>query len=118
MSVKTPGGLTKREIITNTVLQGDTWGSLLASVDAVAKDVEKAALGYIYKENMQVCMLELVDEEIIISYENIYNGNILNQRKVLIRFEANMKIRNDMKSSKVPCEKIIDPLNCYQSSNG
>ena len=32
MSVKTPGGLTDRQTIRNIVLQGDTWGSLLASV--------------------------------------------------------------------------------------
>ena len=49
-------------------------------------------------------------EEIIISYENIYNGNIFNQRKVLIRFEANMKIRNNMKLSKVPCDQIFVSL--------
>ena len=57
-------------------------------------------------------------EEIIISYENIYNGNIFNQRKVLTRFEANMKTRNNMKLSKVPCDQDIGPLNCHQSSNG
>ena len=64
MSVKTPGGLTRRQIITNTVLQGDTWGSLLASAqaDAIAKDVEKAEIGYTYKESMQISMLGLVDD--------------------------------------------------------
>ena len=64
MSVKTPGGLSERQIITNTVLQGDTWGSILAStqVDAIAKDVEKADIGYIYKKSMQISMLGLVDD--------------------------------------------------------
>ena len=32
MAVNTPSGLTEREILTNVVLQGDTWGSLLASI--------------------------------------------------------------------------------------
>ena len=32
MSVKTPAGLTDRQTIRNIVLQWDTWGSLLASV--------------------------------------------------------------------------------------
>ena len=61
----------------------------------------------------------LNQEEITIQYENIYNGNIHNQRKVLKRFENNLKARNHIiSSSKVPCDQVIGPLNCYQSSNG
>ena len=60
----------------------------------------------------------LNQEEITIQYENIYNGNIHNQRKVLKRFENNLKARNHIiSSSKVPCDQVIGPLNCYQSSN-
>ena len=32
MDVNTPSGLTKRQTLKNVVLQGDTWGSILASV--------------------------------------------------------------------------------------
>ena len=32
MAVKTPSGLTQRQIIRDTVLQGNTWGSIIASV--------------------------------------------------------------------------------------
>ena len=32
MSVKTPTGLTERQTVKDIVLQGDTWGSILASV--------------------------------------------------------------------------------------
>ena len=32
MDVNTPGGISERQVIENTVLQGDTWGSKLASV--------------------------------------------------------------------------------------
>ena len=48
MAVKTPNGLTDRQTIENIVLQGDTWGSIMASVqvDAICKDVEKAGIGY------------------------------------------------------------------------
>ena len=35
MAVKTPSGLTDRQVINDCVLQGDTWGSLLASVQVV-----------------------------------------------------------------------------------
>ena len=32
MAVKTPGGLTERQVLRNCVLQGDTFGSILASI--------------------------------------------------------------------------------------
>ena len=64
MTMKTPGGLTERQIIRNCVLQGDTWGSLLASaqVNSIAKDVEEAGLGYLYKDSLSVSLLGLVDD--------------------------------------------------------
>ena len=64
MAVKTPGGLTERQIIRKCMLQGDTWGSLLASaqVDSIAKDVEEAGLGYLYKDSLSVSLLGLVDD--------------------------------------------------------
>ena len=69
MAVKTPGGLTDRQIIRNSVLQGDTFGSLLASVqvDTIAKEVEKAGIGYQYKNELAVNILGLVDDLIGIS---------------------------------------------------
>ena len=64
MSVKTPIGLTDRQVLKNIVLQGDTWGSILASVqvDAIAKDVEEAGLGYRYKQSLEIGILGLVDD--------------------------------------------------------
>ena len=69
MSVKTPGGLTDRQVLKNLVLQGDTWGSILASVqvDTIAKDVEEADLGYLYKESLPVSILGLVDDMLGVS---------------------------------------------------
>ena len=66
MAVKTAGGLTDREMIQNSVLQGDTFGSLLASiqVDTIAKEVEKAGIGYNYKEELPINILGLVDDMI------------------------------------------------------
>ena len=66
MSVKTPGGLTERQIISNCVLQGDTWGSILASVqvDAIGQAVEEAGIGYQYKDELPVSLLGLVDDVI------------------------------------------------------
>ena len=69
MAVKTPGGLTDRKVIRNSVLQGDTFGSLLASVqvDTIAKDLKKAGLGYRYKEELEIDILGLVDDIIAVS---------------------------------------------------
>ena len=63
MAVKTPGGLTTRQILKNIVLQGDTWGSILASVqvDSIAKDIHESGLGYMFKDTLQVRVLGLVD---------------------------------------------------------
>ena len=64
MAVNTPYGLTERQTIKNVVLQGDTFGSILASVqvDAIAKEVEETGLGYKYKDSLTVGMLGLVDD--------------------------------------------------------
>ena len=66
MSVKTPGGLRDCQVVKNCVLQGDTFGLNLASVqvNSIAKEVEEADLGYIYKESLSVSLLGLVDDVI------------------------------------------------------
>ena len=64
MAVKTPGGLTDRLMITNSVLQGDTWGPMLASVqvDKIGKSLEEAGIGYLYKNELPISMLGLIDD--------------------------------------------------------
>ena len=59
MAVKTPTGLTERQEVTNIVLQGDTWGSLLASVqvDSLYKECIKAGHHYLYKDKLPVGFL-------------------------------------------------------------
>ena len=44
MSVKTPSGLTERQTVKDIVLQGDTFGSILASVqvDSIGKECIEA----------------------------------------------------------------------------
>ena len=66
MAVNTPSGLSERQTITNVVLQGDTWSSLLASVqvDSIGKEVEKTGYGYRYKDVLPVTLLGLVDDMI------------------------------------------------------
>ena len=66
MAVNTPSGLSERQIIENCVLQGDTWGSILASVqvDTIGKECEASGLGYKYKDSLQVSLLGMVDDMI------------------------------------------------------
>ena len=72
-AVKTPNGLTDRQIVKDIVLQGDTFGSLLASVqvDTIGKECIAEGLGYIYKESLQVGFLGLVDDIIGITTAGI-----------------------------------------------
>ena len=53
-------------MLRNIVLQGDTWGSLLASVqvDSIAKECHDAGYGYLYKGVLPISMLGLVDDTI------------------------------------------------------
>ena len=48
MSVNTPHGQTEVQTIQDVVLQGDTFGSLLASVqvDNICQEVDKSGFGY------------------------------------------------------------------------
>ena len=62
MAVNTPNGLSERQSIKNVVLQGDTFGSILASVqvDSIGKEVEEAGYSYRYKDALDIGMLSLV----------------------------------------------------------
>ena len=64
MAVNTPCGLSERQKLENIVLQGDTFGSLLASVqvDNIGKHCQQSGFGYRYKDSLEVSMLGLVDD--------------------------------------------------------
>ena len=64
MAVKTPTGLTERQTVSDIVLQGDTFGSLLASVqvDMIGKDCMEAGHHYLYKNLLPIGFLGLVDD--------------------------------------------------------
>ena len=64
MAVKTPTGLTERQVIRDIVLQGDTFGSILASVqvDAIGQECMKAGYFYKYKDKLPIGFLGLVDD--------------------------------------------------------
>ena len=64
MAVKTNNGLTDRNSIENVVLQGDTFGSILASVlvDNICRSVETSGYGIKYKDVVDISVLALVDD--------------------------------------------------------
>ena len=64
MAVKTKNGLTERQSLSDLVLQGDTWGSMLASVqvDTIGKECQERGYGYRYKDSLMVNMLGMVDD--------------------------------------------------------
>ena len=70
MAVNTPSGLTERQTLRNVVLQGDTWSSMLASiqVDKICKDIDSSGYGYQYKDSLPVSMLALVDDLVGVTY--------------------------------------------------
>ena len=64
MAVRTSYGLTDRQTVESTVLQGDTWASLLASVqvDSIVRESENVGLFYSYKDSLSISNLGLVDD--------------------------------------------------------
>ena len=64
MAVNTPSGLTERQKVSDIVLQGDTFSSLLASVqvDSISKDCSASGFGYNYKNKLSVGILGLMDD--------------------------------------------------------
>ena len=64
MSVNTPDGLTQISEIENCVLQGDTFRSILASVqvDSIGKECAESDYGYKYQNILPIGMLGLVDD--------------------------------------------------------
>ena len=64
MAVKTNSGLTERQVLKDVVLQGDTFGSILASVqvDSIGKECQETGYGYKYMDILPVSILGLVDD--------------------------------------------------------
>ena len=79
MAVNTPYGLSERQTLENIVLQGDTWGSLLASVqvDMIGQECSESGYGYKYKDSLPVGMLGLVDDTIGVT-EVGYKAQMMN----------------------------------------
>ena len=79
MAVKTPAGLTERQTIKDIVLQVDTFGSILASVqvDSIGQECMRAGHYYLYKDKLPVGFLGLVDDIVGIT-ERGYKAQQLN----------------------------------------
>ena len=79
MAVKTANGLSDRQTVNDIVLQGDKWGSILASVqvDKIGQDCMNAGYFYSYKNILPVGFLGLVDDIVGIT-EAGYKAHQLN----------------------------------------
>ena len=79
MAVNTPDGLSKRQTLNNIVLQGDTFGSILASVqvDTIGQECSESGYGYKYKDILPVGILGLVDDTIGVT-EVGYKAQMMN----------------------------------------
>ena len=66
MAVNTPDGLTESRKCCHVVLQGDTWGSILAlvQVDSIGKEVANTDFGYKHMDKLPVTLLGLMDDMI------------------------------------------------------
>ena len=79
MAIKTQDGLTKRTEITSSILQGDSWGPIYASVegDQIGKEALEAGHSYLYKGKLEIGPLGLIDD-IMGATEAGYQAHMLN----------------------------------------
>ena len=117
MAVNTPNGLSERHIIEDVVLQGDTWGSILASVqvDTIGKEIEDSGLGYKYKDVLPVSLLGLVDDLIgvtLAGYQAQELNAVLNVKTAEKRLQFGPSKCNSMIISKSTESFINSPLPC------
>ena len=102
VAVRTPVGMTKRETITNIIMQETVWGSLLcaATTDKLAKRVyEEGELLYKYKGEVDVPPLEMVDKILTLqkcgaTYEamNLKVNAFIEQKKLTLGLKKCTKI--------------------------
>ena len=107
MEVNTPNGRTEVQNIEDVVLQGDTFGSLLASVqvDRICQEIESTGLGYKHKNILSVSMLGLVDDLIGITpvgYKAQQMNEIINVKSAEKRLQFGVSKCKSMLISKKP----------------
>ena len=119
MAVNTPNGLSERQNIENVVLQGDTFGSILASVqvDSIGKEVEEMDFSYKYKEALTIGMPGLVDDLIGVTkagYQAHQMNAVLNVKTAEKRLQFSATKCKSMLVSKnvdtVPSNSLIQTL--------
>ena len=115
MAVNTPNGLSERQTLENVVLQGDTWGSLMASVqvDLIGKEVERSGYGYMYKDVQSVSLLGLVDDIIGVTeagYRAQQLNAMLNVKTAEKRLQFGINKCKSMLVSRSPQTVLNSPL--------
>ena len=78
MAVNTPSGLTQRQVIRDSVLQGYTFSSLLAlvQVDSIGQDCSRSGYGYKYMDKLHIGILGLVDDTVAVTEAGCKYGHL------------------------------------------
>ena len=108
-AVNTAYGITDRQTITSSVLQGDTWGTSFASVqtDFIGKEAEEAGYGsYRYKDKVPVTVLGLVDDMIGVTYAG-YEAHQLNAHMNLKSAIKRLQFNTDKCKTMTVGRKIV-----------
>ena len=114
MAVNTPAGLSERQKIQNVVLQGDTFGSILASVqvDSIGKEVEQSGYGYRYMDILPVSLLGLVDDIIGVTDAG-YRAQQMNALLNVKTANKRLQFGIDKCKSMLVCKKPENVLNSH-----
>ena len=68
-------------------------------------------------EHVYSCKYLNNNQENEISFGRIFNGYLIEQKKIMKIFEENLKRRNELKQNKQsPCDSVRDPLNIFSQS--
>jgi hypothetical protein len=109
MAVNTPSGLRERQSLKNVVLQGDTFGSILASVqvDSIGKEVDT------YQDKLSVRLLGLVDDMIGVTeagFKAQHLNAVLNVKTAEKTLQVGVKKCKSMLIGKNKENAICNPL--------
>ena len=88
---------------------------------------EEEEMSHVYE-----CCILSSNEIAQIEYEEIYRNNPIKQKEILQRFERNLEKRQSIQNNKhelrkeilieekrkIPCDLLLDPLNCKRFSFG
>ena len=91
-SVKSSNGVTEESEISSSVLQGDVWSPSMAAVDVerMGKDVEDQGLGYMYRGELLIGVMGLLDDTLSVSevgHQSYEMNQLMNTKSAMKRLQ-------------------------------